>query len=65
MVCSSFTEIAVTGVGVSMPTDERMRDPVPFPTEAQLAMLEYQTDLGPAAQLWDRTWTEIRAAAAN
>ncbi len=44
---------------------ERMRDPVPFPTEAQLAMLEYQTDLGPAAQLWDRTWTEIRAAAAN
>ncbi len=43
---------------------EHMRDPVPFPTEAQLAALEYQTDLGPAAQLWDRTWTEIRAAGA-
>lgn len=44
---------------------QRLRDPVPFPTEAQLAMLEYQVDLGSAAQLWDRTWTEIRAAEAS
>lgn len=40
---------------------ERMRDPVPFPTEDQMARLEYQHDLGDATELWDRTWTEIRA----
>ena len=34
---------------------------VPYPTEAELARLEYQIDLGPAAELWDRIWTEIKA----
>lgn len=39
-----------------------LRDAVPFPTDAELARLEFQRDLGPAAALWDRMWTEVRSA---
>lgn len=37
------------------------RAKVPYPTEADLARLEYQTDLGGGAELWDRIWTEIKS----
>jgi spermidine/putrescine-binding protein len=37
-------------------------DPVPFPTEAELARLEYPRDLGEHTVLWDRVWTEVKAA---
>ena len=38
-----------------------MEKPVPYPTEEQLKLLEYQTDLGAASQQWDQIWTEIKA----
>ncbi len=38
------------------------RAKVPYPTAEELARLEYQTDLGAAAQEWDRLWTEIKSA---
>lgn len=38
------------------------RRPVPYPDEAERARLEYFTDLGAATELWDRVWTEIKAA---
>ena len=38
------------------------RAKVPYPTAEELARLEYQTDLGAAAQDWDRLWTEIKSA---
>ncbi|MES2305281.1 MAG: spermidine/putrescine ABC transporter substrate-binding protein [Gemmatimonadota bacterium] len=39
-----------------------MRHPVAPPDPAQLARLEYQRDLGPATDQWDRLWTEIKSA---
>lgn len=36
-------------------------DPVPLPTDAEQARLEYQADLGRATEQWDRIWTEIKA----
>lgn len=33
-----------------------------FPGDAEMARLEFQRDLGPATRLWDRIWTEIKAA---
>jgi len=33
-----------------------------FPNEEEMARLEFQQDLGRATQLWDRVWTEIKAA---
>ena len=39
------------------------RHPVPFPSEAERARLEYFEDLGAATELWDRIWTEIKAGA--
>ena len=41
---------------------ERMRDPIPYPSAEELSRLEYQRDLGPATALWDRIWTEVKAA---
>jgi spermidine/putrescine transport system substrate-binding protein len=35
---------------------------VPYPTADELSRLEYQRDLGSAAERWDRIWTEIKAA---
>jgi spermidine/putrescine-binding protein len=37
-------------------------DPVPYPTERELARLEIQNDLGRASELWDRIWTEVKSA---
>lgn len=34
----------------------------PYPSAAELERLEYQRDLGEGVQLWDRIWTEIKAA---
>jgi spermidine/putrescine transport system substrate-binding protein len=38
------------------------RSRIPYPTSDELARLEYQIDLGPAAELWDQIWTEIKVA---
>ena len=39
-----------------------LADPVPYPTERELARLEIQNDLGRASELWDRIWTEVKSA---
>ncbi len=39
-----------------------LKNPVAYPTTAELARLEFQVDLGPAAEIWDRLWTEVKAA---
>ena len=36
--------------------------PVPYPTEEELARLEYQRDLGKDTAVWDQIWTEIKSA---
>jgi spermidine/putrescine transport system substrate-binding protein len=52
-----------TGYGTpNRAAQERMRDPIPYPSPDELARLEYQRDLGPATGLWDRTWTEVKAS---
>jgi spermidine/putrescine-binding protein len=38
------------------------RAKTPYPTPDLLARLEYQTDLGAAAESWDRIWTEIKSS---
>ena len=38
-----------------------MAHPVAPPDARQLARLEFQRDLGPATDLWDRLWTEVKA----
>jgi hypothetical protein len=35
---------------------------VPYPSAAELGRLEYPVDLGDATALWDRIWTEVKAA---
>jgi spermidine/putrescine transport system substrate-binding protein len=39
-----------------------LRSPVPYPSAAELRRLEYPVDLGAATALWDRIWTEVKAA---
>jgi spermidine/putrescine transport system substrate-binding protein len=39
-----------------------MKEPVPFPSEAELERLEYQVDLGKHTATWDQIWTEIKSA---
>ena len=39
----------------------RMRRPVAAPDAEMLSRLEFQRDLGPATDLWDRLWTEVKA----
>jgi spermidine/putrescine-binding protein len=39
-----------------------MKNPVPYPTEAELQRLEYQADLGKDTAMWDQIWTEIKSA---
>ena len=39
-----------------------LRSPVPYPSAAELGRLEYPVDLGDATTLWDRIWTEVKAA---
>jgi len=54
---------AATGYGspnqASMPL---IADPVPYPSENELARLEIQKDLGRASELWDEIWTQIKSA---
>ncbi len=53
-----------TGYGTpNQAAQERMRDPIPYPSPEELARLEFQRDLGPATALWDRIWTEVKASA--
>lgn len=39
-----------------------LRHPAPLPTEAERRRLDYFADLGDATPLYDRLWTEIKAA---
>ncbi len=50
--------------GYGSPNQEalgKMKSPVPFPTEEEQKILEFQKDLGEASALWDKVWTEIKA----
>ena len=52
-----------TGYGTPIePAMALMKNPVPYPTEDERKRLEFQKDLGPAAQAWDQLWTEIKSA---
>lgn len=52
-----------TGYGTpNRAAQAKIEHPIAFPTAAQLAILEYQQDLGRDTLLWDRIWTEIKAA---
>jgi spermidine/putrescine transport system substrate-binding protein len=52
-----------TGYGTPNAAAARvMKNPVPYPTEAELKRLEYQVDLGKDTATWDRIWTEIKSA---
>ncbi len=39
-----------------------IRNPVALPTPEEMARLEWEKDLGAATEVWDRIWTEIKAA---
>jgi spermidine/putrescine transport system substrate-binding protein len=52
-----------TGYGTPNAAAARvMKNPVPYPTEAELRRLEYPIDLGKDTAMWDRIWTEIKSA---
>ncbi|HEX2249507.1 MAG TPA: spermidine/putrescine ABC transporter substrate-binding protein [Gemmatimonadales bacterium] len=52
-----------TGYGTPNPAAARlMKNPVPYPTDVELRRLEYPVDLGRHTAVWDRIWTEIKAA---
>jgi spermidine/putrescine transport system substrate-binding protein len=54
---------AATGYGTPNAAAARqMRDPVSYPTQAELQRLEYQVDLGRDTATWDQIWTEIKSA---
>jgi hypothetical protein len=38
-----------------------MATPVAYPTDAEMASLEYQQDLGEGTAAWDQLWTEIKS----
>jgi spermidine/putrescine transport system substrate-binding protein len=60
-IAASIAE--ATGYGTPIaPALALMKNPVAFPSAAERARLEYQTDLGTAAPAWDRLWTEIKSA---
>lgn len=51
-----------TGYGTpNQAAADKLTNPVPYPTAEQLALLEYQSDLGEATAAWDRIWNEIKA----
>lgn len=39
-----------------------LKEPVPYPSQNELARLEIQEDLGRASSLWDEIWTQIKSA---
>ena len=52
-----------TGFGTPCePAVPLLTNPVAYPSDAELARLEYPVDLGEATLLWDRIWTEVKAA---
>lgn len=54
-----------TAIGYGTPNQAAMpliANPVPYPTEAELARIELQEDLGRASGLWDELWTRIKSA---
>ncbi|HYF38063.1 MAG TPA: spermidine/putrescine ABC transporter substrate-binding protein [Gemmatimonadales bacterium] len=52
-----------TGYGTpNLAAARTMKNPVPYPTSAELQRLEYQIDLGKDAVLWDQIWTEVKSA---
>jgi spermidine/putrescine-binding protein len=52
-----------TGYGTPVqPAMALMKNPVPYPSDEERKRLEYQKDLGAAAQAWDKLWTEIKSA---
>lgn len=40
----------------------QLTTPVPYPTDEQMKVLEYQQDLGEHTATWDQVWTEIKSA---
>lgn len=54
-----------TAIGYGTPNQAAMalmKDPVPYPSETELARIELQKDLGRASGLWDELWTRIKSA---
>ena len=54
-----------TAIGYGTPNQAAMPlipDPVPYPSENELARIELQKDLGRASGLWDELWTRIKSA---
>jgi len=52
-----------TGYGTpNAAASQVMKRTVPYPTERELARLEYQVDLGGETATWDQIWTEIKSA---
>lgn len=39
----------------------KVTKPVPYPTDDQMKILEYQNDLGAGNAAWDQIWTEIKS----
>ncbi len=39
----------------------KMKTPVPYPSDDQMKLLEFQSDLAGASGAWDQVWTEIKA----
>ncbi|MES2644387.1 MAG: spermidine/putrescine ABC transporter substrate-binding protein [Myxococcota bacterium] len=39
----------------------KMKTPVAFPSDEQMKLLEFQSDLAGASGVWDQIWTEIKA----
>jgi spermidine/putrescine transport system substrate-binding protein len=54
-----------TAIGYGTPNQAAMPlipNPVPYPSETELARIELQEDLGRASGLWDELWTRIKTA---
>jgi spermidine/putrescine transport system substrate-binding protein len=54
-----------TATGYGTPNQaaiQLIEQPVPYPTGAEMARLEYQRDLGRDTATWDQLWTEIKSA---
>lgn len=60
-IAASISDFTGYGTPVA-PAMTQMKNPVPYPTDDERKRLEYQKDLGQAAQAWDKLWTEIKSA---
>ncbi len=60
-VATALTD--ATGYGTpNQVAASQLKRPVPYPTAEELSRLEFQSDLGAAAEMWDRLWTEVKAS---